>query len=163
MHPPSPATGKRTAKSTIIVVPSRMKRFTPGIALLLCVSLVDARQEKQTCGTHADTWREELQLHRRASHVGVKRLKRASAVKLAGQREVDGKTVLPDVGNLAVLDDADGVVARRNPFNLNARTLLFVPVLPTIPAQRSGRDRRRFRRGRRPAGPGSAGAWQQRV
>jgi uncharacterized protein (TIGR03437 family) len=69
-----------------------------------------------------------VHLHRRSSQVGVKRLKRASAIKLAGQREVQGKTVLPDVGNLAVLDDMDGVIARRNPFNLNGRTLRFVPV-----------------------------------
>jgi uncharacterized protein (TIGR03437 family) len=105
-----------------------MTRFTPGIALLLCISLLDARQEKQTCGTHADTWREQLQLHRMAARVGVKRARKTSAVRLLGQREIAGKTVLPDIGNLAVLDDSDGVVARRNPFNLGAQTVRFLPL-----------------------------------
>jgi uncharacterized protein (TIGR03437 family) len=94
-----------------------MKRFTSGIALLLCVTLLDARQEKQTCGTHPDTWREEIHLHRQAKRSAVKRLSRSEAVRAA----------LPDIGNLAVLDETDGVVARRNPFNLNKQTVRFVP------------------------------------
>ena len=36
-------------------------------------------------------------------------------------------SLLPDIGNIAHLEAADGVVARRNPFNLNGKTIRFVP------------------------------------
>lgn len=99
-----------------------MKRFSSGIAVLLCISLLEARQEKLTCGTTGVTPQEELQLHRQAKRLGLQRTRKATA-----ERSVAGLAVRPDAGNLAVLDDADGVVARRNPFNLNKRTLRFVP------------------------------------
>src|SRR5262245_1802917 len=105
-----------------------MNRFVPGIAILLCVSLLDARQEKLTCGTHALKPQEELELHRQSQRVALQRSRKLSVLRAAGEREVGGVSVRPDVGNLAILDDADGVVARRNPFNLNRTTIRFVPV-----------------------------------
>src|SRR5688572_14661625 len=113
-----------------------MKRFSRGIALLLCISLLassvlQARQEKQTCGTTPVTPQEELQLHRQSKRLGLQRVRKATAIRMQGERSVGGVSVRPDAGNLAILDDADGVVARRNPFNLNKKTLRFVPAAST--------------------------------
>ena len=43
-----------------------MKKYTPVLAVLVSVSLLYARQEQRSCASHADKWREELQLHRQA-------------------------------------------------------------------------------------------------
>jgi uncharacterized protein (TIGR03437 family) len=94
-----------------------MKKFHAILAVLASVSVLTARQEQRSCASHADKWREELQLHKQSS-AGL-RSKQAfgkAAASLHG-----------DFGNIAHLDDADGVVARRNPFNLNDRTLRFLP------------------------------------
>lgn len=104
-----------------------MSKYSAALAALACVSLLEGRQEKLSCGTHADRWREEIHLHDESAKLGVKRLRSAGSPRLAGEREVSGRSVLPDSGNIAVLDDADGVVARRNAFNLNRRTLRFLP------------------------------------
>lgn len=95
-----------------------MTKFNPALALLLSVALLHGRQETRSCGTYADKWREEVHLHRQAVRSGSKRLRAASAERSA---------VRSDVGNIALLDDTDGVVARRNLFDLNGRTLSFLP------------------------------------
>ncbi|MEJ7605431.1 MAG: hypothetical protein WKF37_04005 [Bryobacteraceae bacterium] len=94
-----------------------MKRFSAALSLLLCVSLLQGRQAPESsCSTHYDKWREEVHLHRRSAKHGAKKLRKLEAV-----------SVRPDQGNIAVLDDADGIVARRNPFDLNRRTVKFTP------------------------------------
>lgn len=104
-----------------------MQRFTPALAVLLSISLLDARQEKLTCGTHGETPREEIHLHRQSAKSGIKRLRKITTLRAVGEREVAGRSVLPDAGSIAVLNDTDGVVARRNPFDLNLRNLQFNP------------------------------------
>ncbi|HEX6880982.1 MAG TPA: hypothetical protein VF135_11505, partial [Terriglobales bacterium] len=104
-----------------------MSKYSAAIAALLCVSLLEARQDKLSCGTHPDRWREEAQLHENAAQFGVKRLRKAGTARLMGEREVDGRTVRPDSGSIAILDDSDGVVSRRNAFNLNRKTIRFTP------------------------------------
>lgn len=75
------------------------------------------RQDPVVCGTHDAKTLEELALHR-------------SARELPRQDAVVRRTPMPDVGNIAIVSAEDGVVARRNPFNLNARTLRFSPEGP---------------------------------
>lgn len=102
------------------------KNFPALAALLLSVNCLPARQETTSCGTHAYKLQEEVHLHRQAMARGSKRLRR-SLTKLSGERMIEGKSVRPDSGNIAILDDADGVVSRRNVFSLNTRRLRFIP------------------------------------
>lgn len=97
-----------------------MKKFTPILAILASVAILPGKQELRSCASHADKGHEELHLHLRSDAAGQK-TKRA----FAGKQAV---SLLPDAGNIAQLDAADGVVARRNPFNLNGRTIRFLPV-----------------------------------
>jgi uncharacterized protein (TIGR03437 family) len=94
-----------------------MKSIARPLALLLSFSIVQARQYPVVCGTGADSARLQLQLHQNASRKVQKRTPQALAA-----------AALPDAGQIAILDDSDGVVARRNDFNLNKKTVRFVPV-----------------------------------
>src|SRR5437879_262808 len=92
-------------------------------AALLAFSLVVltpalARLERSICGTHRDRAREEVHLHR---HVNSKR---GRTIALAA-----GAPAAPrDIGDIAILEDTEGVVARRNEFNLDRRTIQFSPL-----------------------------------
>src|SRR5690348_8506212 len=77
-----------------------------------------ARLEESICGTHPDRLQEELHLHRRISSRRGKRLAIAPRIAAA----------LGDTGEIAILDDSDGVVARRNAFNPDGRTIQFSPL-----------------------------------
>jgi hypothetical protein len=103
-----------------------MRKLSSALAVLLTIAPLPARQDTLACGTHAYRLDDELQLHRQAERSGKKRIRR-SAVALTGERFVEGKSVRADIGNIAILDDSDGVVVRRNSFNLHRRTLRFVP------------------------------------
>lgn len=91
------------------------------LTLLLLQAPAPARQETAVCGTHADRWREELQLHRKASRLRALRGPRRQAV------ETTPRAAGRDIGEIAVIEDADGVVSRRNPFDLDNRTVRFLP------------------------------------
>jgi hypothetical protein len=70
------------------------------------------------CGTHSSKADEELFLHRQAERrTGQSRIKRLAAARNSNR----------DYGNIAVLDASEGLVARRNPFNLDLKTISFVP------------------------------------
>lgn len=98
-----------------------MKRITCLLCAVLYTSaLLPARQAPTVCGTHSETWREELYLHRQS-------LRRLSAEAKATVRSAAPATAR-DFGNIAVLDDADGVVSRPNEFDLIGRTVQFEPV-----------------------------------
>lgn len=113
-------TGPETAQSTIgESALESMKKFTPVLAVLVSVSLLSARQEQRSCASHADKWREELRLHQQ-SQAALAKVKLALATKAAAAPR-------PDIGNIAHLGDADGVIAQRNLFNLNGRTIRFLP------------------------------------
>lgn len=76
-----------------------------------------ARLEPQSCATHPDKVKEDLFLHRQA-------------IRKFGSRLAAGRTGSPqltDRGDIAVLDGANGIVGRRNPFDLNQETLAFLP------------------------------------
>jgi hypothetical protein len=93
----------------------------PAAIFLLCLSCFTpafARLEQSLCGAYRDRWQEELHLHRRA----VTKLQTATAAKAR-----IASTAPPDVGDIAILEDSGGVVARRNLFNLDQKTLQFSP------------------------------------
>ncbi len=89
---------------------SEMK--TSVLFLSLFVSLGSARQDPEVCATHALRSREEMFLHQRFS---------------AARRGGPLANVNRDIGQIAVIEDSDGVIGRRNPFNLNQKTLTFSP------------------------------------
>ncbi len=99
------------------------------LLLPLLLNWAPARQQEAVCGTTREKWRETLALHRQAQ-----RLRRAQALRLhgagaAGQRPEPAAAArqAPGYPDLALLEDADGVVARPNQFNLDRRTLRFRP------------------------------------
>ncbi len=93
---------------------------------LLCALLqgpVLARHDSQACGTHAQRTREELFLHRR----WVARNLRFSQTLSSTTSQV-ASSQSQDIGQIALIDDNNGVIGRRNPFDLNRKTLTFLPV-----------------------------------
>ncbi len=93
-----------------------MKSIARPLAVLFSLSIAQARQDPVVCGTGADAARLTLQLHQNA----IRTIKKRSSQAMAN-------AALPDAGQIALLDDTDGTVARRNDFNLNKKTVRFVP------------------------------------
>src|SRR6187549_3885601 len=89
----------------------------PALFVLSLVFLAQgfARLENSICGTHRDRQQEELHLHRYATAT-----RKTLALGFAG--------VARDIGEIAIIEDSDGVVARRNVFNLDGRTIHFAPL-----------------------------------
>lgn len=85
----------------------------PGLAL--------ARLDPVVCGTHPEKTKEELFLHRLAVQHRA-----ASGLLQASRRAAAPR----DSGQIALIEDSDGVVGRRNPFDLNQKTLRFFPTKP---------------------------------
>src|SRR5690242_3549543 len=84
-----------------------------------------ARQVKVICGTDREHSKVELFLHRQAELARqVARLQATTA------RAPSPTSASSDVGNIAILEDSDGVVAQRNPFDLDQQTLTFTPTAP---------------------------------
>lgn len=77
-----------------------------------------SRQIPQSCGSYRDKWKEEFDLSRKAA---------ARRAKSGRPRALAPATVVRDVGNIVVIDDSDGVVTSRNPFNLNGKSVVFRP------------------------------------
>jgi uncharacterized protein (TIGR03437 family) len=95
-----------------------------GAVLFLAASLapkpVIARQDPVVCGSHPDKNQEEMALHRA--------WRNALALKPEGLRRAGVAAAARDIGNIAVLEDSEGVVSRRNDFNLDRRQVRFTPV-----------------------------------
>ena len=86
------------------------------LALLvpLFASLAVAKSNGEWCGTYPGQTHEELDLHRKSRIAG-----KFKAATSRNATRLDG--------NILILDDSDGVVARRNPFNLLSRSVTFTP------------------------------------
>ncbi|MCC6585614.1 MAG: hypothetical protein IT168_02745 [Bryobacterales bacterium] len=97
-----------------------MRRTKVGVILFLAVARLGARQEIQICGTHPEGHKEALTLHRQA--------RRLAALKGGAVRPRATAQAARDAGDIAILEDSDGVVARRNTFNLDRRSVRFTPV-----------------------------------
>jgi uncharacterized protein (TIGR03437 family) len=89
----------------------------PLLALVLAAAPSQAREIPTTCGTERGNWKEELFLHRRSM----------AARQKAGLARQTAGPVGRDYGSIAVMYDSGGVVARRNPFNLQGKGIRFTP------------------------------------
>jgi len=99
---------------------SKFMRLRSHVSLLLSALMLwtelPAKELQVICGTGRDDAREELFLHRQS---------RLSRNKLA-LRDASGPAG-KDIGNIAVMYDSGGVIARRNPFNLASKGITFTP------------------------------------
>ena len=104
-----------------------LRRTTVLLASFLLLATAGVSKESVvTCGSHRDRLQLELQLHRKAQQqrrgrgggVGV-----LSAAAAAAQRPATAT-----VGDLVLMEDADGVVSRRNAFDLLGRIVAFSPL-----------------------------------
>jgi len=86
--------------------------------LLLVCSSAFGRLEISICGTHPLKLKEEMFLHRQAL--------RKRPVARSGSPAP--RTAVTDVGNLTVLDADGGALITRNQFDLDQRTLSFLPI-----------------------------------
>ena len=103
------------------------------ILLSLCVSALFpswARLDPETCGTHHERTKEELFLHRQALRKQV----RAPFGRRNQPQDVPSSN--RDAGQIALIEDSDGVVGHRNDFDLDQKTLSFIPTQPLAAAYR---------------------------
>jgi uncharacterized protein (TIGR03437 family) len=93
----------------------------PGLFLIILVSLVVplvAHHETGGCGTSRETPAQTLFLHRQAQRARAARIRPQAAAAPSGNR---------DIGNIAIIEDTDGVVEFQNQFNLDNNSLTFTP------------------------------------
>ena len=103
-----------------------MRRFGPLSLIFAClVAPVSARHDVSVCGTTRETPNESLFLHRQSLRARAARLLRPMAASAATPPAANR-----DIGNIAVIEDAGGVVERLNQFNLDNNTLTFTPTAP---------------------------------
>ncbi len=94
--------------------PSILRYAVLALLVPLIGPLATAKSNGQWCGTYLGQTHEELDLHRKS--------------RLAGKfKAATSRTAARLDGDILILDDADGVVARRNPFNLTNRSVTFTP------------------------------------
>jgi uncharacterized protein (TIGR03437 family) len=84
-------------------------------ALFLIPAALARHTETAACSTTAETSHQTLFLHRQAPHA-----RSTLRPQLAAAPDYD-------IGNIAIIQDRDGVVARQNQFNLDNNTLTFTP------------------------------------
>jgi uncharacterized protein (TIGR03437 family) len=92
-----------------------------GLILFLCAAPLCARHDTLDCGTTRDTAAERLFLHRQGLRARAGR-PQSRAATTTGDR---------DIGNIAIIEDAGGVVEKLNEFDLDGSTLTFAPSAPT--------------------------------
>lgn len=89
------------------------------IVFLLAPAPGFARQEFGLCGTTRESAKETLFLHRQATRARAGRTARPLAVATPAANR--------DIGDIAIIEDGDGVVARQNPFSLDHKSITFTP------------------------------------
>ncbi|HFB97959.1 MAG TPA: hypothetical protein ENJ62_02355, partial [Bryobacterales bacterium] len=88
---------------------------------------VPAREIPILCGSHRDRLQEEVFLHRRAAE---RRTGRGGGIGLLAAEVSHRKPATRVAGEIVLMEDADGVVSRRNDFDLDGLTVSFVPAAP---------------------------------
>ncbi|HEV3198354.1 MAG TPA: hypothetical protein VGZ73_10610, partial [Bryobacteraceae bacterium] len=101
-----------------------MRRLGP-LLLLIAAPALGSHVLSQ-CGTTQETPRETLFFHRQSLRARAAQ-PRPLAAAPSGNR---------DIGNIAIIEDSDGVVARQNQFNLDLKTLQFAPTAPNAAGYR---------------------------
>ena len=96
--------------------------MTPRTISCLCYALLwpilDARGGPDFCGTYPGNWREAIDHHEKAER---RRAVNPKAPRAAASRRD------ADIGNIAVLENDDSLLGRRNPFNLDKFQVSFTP------------------------------------
>jgi uncharacterized protein (TIGR03437 family) len=96
----------------------------PWLFLIFLVSLVlplVAHHETGGCGTGRETPAQTLFLHRQMQRAHATRFRPQAAALPSGNR---------DIGNIAIIEDTDGVVEFQNQFNLDHNSVTFTPSAP---------------------------------
>src|SRR5450756_2588468 len=88
------------------------------LVIAVTAAPVVARHDTAGCGTTDTTPAEVLFLHRQAERARAARPRPLAAATASTDR---------DIGNVAIIEDGDGVVEKLNQFNLDASTLTFTP------------------------------------
>jgi len=101
-----------------------MRRVSALVLLSFCMVVPGvARRDRVICGTNPERRKEQLHLHRQAVLARrAARLQSKNPSQAAPRRAASR-----DMGNIVVIDDSDGVVSKRNLFNLDQKTLTFTP------------------------------------
>src|ERR1019366_9954896 len=103
-----------------------MHRFGTLSLIFVCLVVpVYARHDVSVCGTTRETPNESLFLHRQSLRTRTARLLRPMAASATTPPSAN-----LDMGNIAVIEDAGGVVERLNQVNLDSSTLTFTPTAP---------------------------------
>src|SRR5260370_17408716 len=106
-----------------------MRRLGPlCLAIAVTAAPLAARHETAGCGTSDTTAAEVLFLHRQAQRARAARIRPLAAASTASTNR--------DIGNVAIIEDSDGLVEKLNQFDLNAATLTFTPVASGAPPYR---------------------------
>ncbi len=94
-------------------------------AAAIIANSLSAAEVARTCGAHRDRLQAEVQLHRKAQQ---KRAGRGGGVGPLSAGASDQRRPATSVaGDLILMEDGDGVVSRRNDFDLDNQTVSFAP------------------------------------
>jgi uncharacterized protein (TIGR03437 family) len=101
-----------------------MNRLGAWSRILACSTAVlwtaAAHHTISVCGTTPETPLQTLFLHRQAQRARALRVHPLDLAPISGNR---------DIGNIAVMEDANGAVERQNQFNLDNNSLTFTPAV----------------------------------
>ena len=111
--------GRRGVRTYVAALSFMPRNTRLACVLFLAAALAYPKLEIQSCGAYPGLVQEELALHRNATPLRL--AKRAARLAPA----TSSRPAARDAGNIAILEDADGVVERRNAFNLPQRTIGF--------------------------------------
>src|ERR1017187_3544254 len=98
------------------------------LAIAMMAAPVMARHDTTGCGTTGTTPAEVVFLHRQAERARAARLRPLAAAATASTNR--------DVGNVAIIENRDGVVDTLNQFDLDNATLTFTPAAGGTPGYR---------------------------
>src|ERR1019366_10594948 len=111
-----------------------MRRFGFfSLVIAMVAAPVTARQDAGGCGTTGTTPAEVLFLHRQAD--------RARAAQLIPLAAAAAASTNRDIGNVAIIENRDGVVETLNQFDLDNATLTFTPAAGGTPRYTETRNR----------------------
>src|ERR1035441_4551310 len=98
-----------------------------GAALLTAA----AHHSASICGTTRETPLETLFLHRQAQRARAARIRPLDTTAPSGNR---------DIGNIAIIEDSDGVAERQNQFKPHNNSLTFTPTAANAASYRYSRS-----------------------
>ncbi len=92
------------------------------LGVLLVTPPLGAREGVAVCGWHPDRLQEEVHLHVKAR---ARRARERGGIRLHAAES--GRAATQDQGEIVLMEDSDGVVSRRNEFDLDGQMLSFIP------------------------------------